>query len=313
MCSFVSLAQRLRRWTIFIGRTGCRSMTSLIRAGQRRRQVLASRGAAGPTQDQQLDLFFYHYMGMRKLDEIKVAHVFQEFKDWWESSEPRDISLELERISALAQRFSMMLAPDQKLRFGLFCRRLRFLDTATPIPLVLYLLEHHKPDAPDLIHAIGDIESYLVRRFVCGLTSKSYNRTFIQRLLAEMAKEGKPMLRRCGRSFWLSKGRARSGRATRSSKQHGSTGGSTKAPTHAGSAPCWKGLKSDCATRSRNSCQSWSPFPSSMCFLKVEARRLSAASRNHRSTRSPHRSVAQHREPDAGDARVQRRAQQRSF
>jgi hypothetical protein len=145
----------------------------------------------GRLKTNRLDLFFYHYMSLRKLDEVKVTHVFQEFKDWWEGGGPRDMPHELGRIAALSRQFSMMLLPDQKTRFGLFCRRLRLLDTATPIPLVLYLLEHHKPNAPEFIQAIGDIESYLVRRFICGLTTKSYNRTFIQRLLAEMAAEGK--------------------------------------------------------------------------------------------------------------------------
>jgi len=145
----------------------------------------------GRLKSNRLDLFFYHYMGPQKRDEVKVAHVFQEFKDWWEEGEPRESSKELARLTSLARHFETLLAPDQKSRFGLFCRRLRLLDTATPIPLVLYLLEHHKPEAPDFVQAIGDIESYLVRRFICGLTTKSYNRTFIQRLLGEMAAEGK--------------------------------------------------------------------------------------------------------------------------
>jgi Protein of unknown function DUF262/Protein of unknown function (DUF1524) len=145
----------------------------------------------GRLKSNRLDLFFYHYMGLRKRDEVKVAHVFQEFKDWWEEGEPRESSLELGRLNKLAKHFETLLAPDQKSRFGLFCRRLRLLDTATPIPLVLYLLEHHQTDGPDLLQAIGDIESYLVRRFICGLTTKSYNRIFIKRLLAEMAEERK--------------------------------------------------------------------------------------------------------------------------
>jgi hypothetical protein len=56
---------------------------------------------------------------------------------------------------------------------------------------VLYLLEHHKPDSADFVQAISDIESYLVRRFICGYTTKSYNRTFLNRLLAEMVREQK--------------------------------------------------------------------------------------------------------------------------
>lgn len=145
----------------------------------------------GRLKSNRLDLFFYHYMGLRKRDEVKVAHVFQEFKDWWQEGEPRESTHELARLNNLARHFEALLVPDQRSRFGLFCRRLRLLDTATPIPLVFYLLEHHEPDAPDLLQAVGDIESYLVRRFVCGLTTKSYNRIFIKRLLAEMAEEGK--------------------------------------------------------------------------------------------------------------------------
>lgn len=136
-----------------------------------------------------LDLLFYHYMGLRKHDDVKVAHVFEEFKSWWDS-EPRDIKKELERISHLARHFETFIDPGQKTRFDLFCRRMKLLDTATLTPLVFYLLEHHAPEAMDFIEAIRDLESYIVRRFVCGLTTKSYNRLF-QKLLSEMLEEKK--------------------------------------------------------------------------------------------------------------------------
>ena len=85
----------------------------------------------------------------------------------------------------------MFVAPDQKSRFGLFCRRMSLLDTATQTPLVFHLLEHHEPSDPDFLMAIGDSESYLVRRFICGLTTKGYNRVFLNRLLSEMIEEDK--------------------------------------------------------------------------------------------------------------------------
>jgi hypothetical protein len=65
------------------------------------------------------------------------------------------------------------------------------LDTATQTPLVFHLLEHHEATDADFLSAISDLESYLVRRFVCGLTTKGYNRIFLNRLLAEMVEEGK--------------------------------------------------------------------------------------------------------------------------
>jgi len=144
----------------------------------------------GRLKNSRLDLLMYHYVGLRKCDDLKVAHVFNEFKDWWQE-EPRATKQELERISKLAVHFKTFLVPCQASRFDLFCRRMKLLDVSTVTPLVLYLLEHHKTDSADFLQAIGDIESYLVRRFICGLTTKSYNRTFLNRLLAEMVSEQK--------------------------------------------------------------------------------------------------------------------------
>jgi uncharacterized protein with ParB-like and HNH nuclease domain len=144
----------------------------------------------GRLKNSRLDLLLYHYVGMRKCEDLKVAHVFNEFKDWWQD-EPRDTQQELARISHLAGYFQTFLVPGQASRFDLFCRRLKLLDVSTVTPLVLYLLEHHKPDSAEFLQAIGDLESYLVRRFICGYTTKSYNRTFLNRLLAEMVREQK--------------------------------------------------------------------------------------------------------------------------
>lgn len=144
----------------------------------------------GRLKNSRLDLLMYHYVGLRKCEDLKVGHVFNEFKDWWQD-EKRDTQYELARITRLAGHFKTFLLPGQASRFELFCRRLKLLDVSTVTPLVLYLLEHHKPDSADFVQAIGDIESYLVRRFICGYTTKGYNRVFLNRLLAEMVREQK--------------------------------------------------------------------------------------------------------------------------
>ena len=135
-----------------------------------------------------LDLLLYHYVGLRKCEDLKVAHVFEEFKDWWEST-TRNTGMELKRLTRLAKYFEVFLLPNQTSRLGLFCRRMQLLDTSTLTPLVFYFLEHHDAESPEMAQILGDLESYIVRRFVCGFTTKSYNRTFTTRLLAELAKE----------------------------------------------------------------------------------------------------------------------------
>ena len=144
----------------------------------------------GRLKNSRLDLLLYHYVGLRKREDLKVAHVFEEFKGWWES-ESRDSDKELKRLTKLAKYFEIFIAPDQKSHLGRFCRRMNLLDTATQTPLVFHLLEHHNPDDPEFLTAICDLESFLVRRFICGMTTKGYNRIFLNRLLAEMIDEGK--------------------------------------------------------------------------------------------------------------------------
>jgi hypothetical protein len=143
----------------------------------------------GRLKNSRLDLLLYHYVGLRKQEDIKVSHVFEEFRDWW--GERRETDREMSRIVHLAKYFETFVAPDQKTSFGLFCRRMKLLDTATLTPLVFHLLEFHEPNAPDFLQAINDLESYLVRRFVCGFTTAAYNRIFLNKLLAEMVQESK--------------------------------------------------------------------------------------------------------------------------
>lgn len=98
---------------------------------------------------------------------------------------------ELKRLTKLAIHFELFIAPDQKSSLGRFCRRMKLLDTATHTPLVFHFLERNEPDSPDFLAAIGDLESFFVRRFICGMTTKGYNRIFLNRLLAEMVNENK--------------------------------------------------------------------------------------------------------------------------
>jgi Protein of unknown function DUF262/Protein of unknown function (DUF1524) len=137
-----------------------------------------------------LDLLLYYYVGLRKCEDLKVAHVFGEFKDWWESAS-RDTSTELRRITKLAKDFEVLLLPNQTSRLGLFGRRMQLLDTSTLTPLVFYFLEHHDAESLEMRQILDDLESYVVRRFVCGMTTKGYNRIFTNRLLAELSKEGR--------------------------------------------------------------------------------------------------------------------------
>jgi hypothetical protein len=75
-------------------------------------------------------------------------------------------------------------------RLGRFAARLRKLDTSTVYPLLLLLvIEGASMPTSEFNAILIDLESYLIRRAVCGLSNKQYNRFFFQ-LLQSLRKAG---------------------------------------------------------------------------------------------------------------------------
>lgn len=142
----------------------------------------------GRLKSTRLDAFFYFLCGLNKRSDLKVSHVFDEFKSWWDEEAGRNIKDHLVQISRHAGNFEKIVAPAYATALERFSRRMQLLDTTTHVPLVLYLLEHNAADDPDFVKSIAYLESYFVRRFVVGLTTQSYNRTFMKRILPELAQ-----------------------------------------------------------------------------------------------------------------------------
>jgi len=139
-----------------------------------------------------LDLFFFHYLTYRIGHEIKIGHLYQEFKDWWGDSGERSVEAELEDANRSSSVFRSFLVADDANRLGVFAQRLRILDMTTAYPFMLWLCEHRQKISEDEFEGIlADLESYIVRRAVCRLTPKNYNRTFLA-LLTKLSKEGLP-------------------------------------------------------------------------------------------------------------------------
>ena len=124
-----------------------------------------------------LDTLLYHYVSMRTMDDIKLDHVFEGFKQWW-SIGKKDVDQELARLKRSAALFRALVMPDRSTRLGRFAHNMRVLDSTTMTPVVLFLGERLGPDTDEFLSCLKVLESYLVRRGVCGLTTKAYNRVF---------------------------------------------------------------------------------------------------------------------------------------
>ena len=127
-----------------------------------------------------LDLFLFYYVQYRTEQEVHIGHLFQEFRKWWEHSAAKDVAGALAEMHRYADAFRRWLEPEGFDRVDEFSRWLSALDTATVYPLLfLLLVEKTETSAEERDGMLSDLESYLVRRAICGLTNKGYNRFFI--------------------------------------------------------------------------------------------------------------------------------------
>jgi uncharacterized protein with ParB-like and HNH nuclease domain len=133
-----------------------------------------------------MDLFIFHYLTLATGREVVMGRLYQEFVDWWRGKDNLNIEQELSGLKRYSQTFLSFYRPDLNTRWGVFVRRLRIMEVGTIYPLLLLLFESRKSEIPsdELDGIIVDLESFLVRRMVCGLSTKNYNNFFLSMLSA---------------------------------------------------------------------------------------------------------------------------------
>jgi Protein of unknown function DUF262/Protein of unknown function (DUF1524) len=136
-----------------------------------------------------LDLFLYHYLTLILRDEVLVTQLFSAYRDVVEASEGEDAAAHMARFKEYADVYQSFedFRPDT--REALFFYRLEQLDTTTIYPVLLEATKRFdNPEGRTQLHQIlGDFESFFVRRAVCELTGKNYNKMTVE-LLREFDK-----------------------------------------------------------------------------------------------------------------------------
>ncbi len=137
-----------------------------------------------------LDLFVFHYLQYQTGQELGIGHLYQAFRTWWEAEADRDVESGLEELRRHSDAFGELFVPLGDARRDIFASRLRAIDTSTVYPALLMLLVggQGKLVEADLDGIVTALESFLVRRMVCALSTKNYNRFFFA-LLKRMRAE----------------------------------------------------------------------------------------------------------------------------
>ena len=125
------------------------------------------------------DLFIQHYLASRQTYNIPIKHLFAEYKYWIQSKAPfESVAEELAQLARQGHDFRRILEPKKNDSLYSLAVFLDAFDVRTSYPLLLSLLDVGISD--EEWWAVSNmLESYLLRRGVCGLTTKNYNRVFL--------------------------------------------------------------------------------------------------------------------------------------
>lgn len=98
-----------------------------------------------------VDIFFQHFLAMKKGTDINVGRLYHEYRDWILTTKPyAKIEDELQDAERFAAVYKKLLAPKEKSDLSDFANLLDVFDVKTITPLILYLCGEAKLADEDL-------------------------------------------------------------------------------------------------------------------------------------------------------------------
>ena len=132
-----------------------------------------------------IEVLLYCYLIIQKKSAVELEKLFAEYKIWLQGKMTKDKIAFLAELKEYATIFKNFPEGTELNEIGFSQEEERFfhiienLEITTVFPLILFIYKQ-VPDKDTRIQLLRILESYLVRRNVCRLTTKNYNNLFIQ-------------------------------------------------------------------------------------------------------------------------------------
>jgi hypothetical protein len=139
-----------------------------------------------------IDVFLNHWLTMKLVREVPTDRIFTEFRDSLIVTQQPDIGALLAELASDAEVYRKMdFLPPESAEGRFQYRIIKAMDTAVVGPLLMWLLRWTEEDLPETQRhkALNALESGLVRRALCRLTSKDTNKLVLE-LLQELNDAG---------------------------------------------------------------------------------------------------------------------------
>lgn len=129
-----------------------------------------------------IDLFLQHYLTLKMLDEIPTGHIYTTYRQYVLDSNEKKASDYLKDLHKYADIYKNINSLPRNTRVGISLSWLDIMGVTTVYPFLLKLFAQYEIGDPEIEKTLIYIESYLVRRMVCVMTTRGYNRTFLDLL-----------------------------------------------------------------------------------------------------------------------------------
>jgi hypothetical protein len=156
-----------------------------------------ARVGAGHAARARVDTFLQNWLSKETGEAIPGKHLYDRFLRYAGGIRTRDVAAFqvkdlMASIHADALRFAKIDQPTGNRRFELFLERLTRLGIIVFHPLLLEVMFRSETDPQDADAFAEILESYLVRRLICGAQTRSYGTLSLTILKAIRAQSGQP-------------------------------------------------------------------------------------------------------------------------
>ena len=140
-----------------------------------------------------IELFLHSFLTIKTEKLTKLESLFKEYKAYLKDATDDDKIAFAQELKEYAMVYRNFPSDKNLMEFAYSDFEKRFfylidkLDINTVMPLVLYIYKNIK-DVTDRQNIIEALESYLVRRTTCRLTTKNYNNLFVN-IMGEMKRK----------------------------------------------------------------------------------------------------------------------------
>ena len=139
-----------------------------------------------------VDIYLNYWLVMHRHEEVPAGNVFQVFRD--HARDYRDTEGIVEGIASdlhgIGETYRALEETDDDSVLGRFLYRWRVMQAGVLTPILMWLLSNQSSiGRPRFERSLRALESYLMRRMVCRITTKNYNLIFLD-LLERLDEEG---------------------------------------------------------------------------------------------------------------------------